>query len=87
MLSRAPLEEILLFKLEGETNVKLNLSILFVFLGLNNCSQNLCCHHFCRNVVHGSDSPENGKREIGKFLLGFQIENMIFGYWSNVEVL
>ena len=21
---------------------------------------------FCRNVVHGSDSPENGKREIGK---------------------
>lgn len=22
--------------------------------------------HLGRNVVHGSDSPENGKREIGK---------------------
>ena len=24
------------------------------------------CELFCRNVVHGSDSPENGKREVGK---------------------
>lgn len=24
------------------------------------------CEHLGRNVVHGSDSPENGNREIGK---------------------
>lgn len=25
---------------------------------------------FGRNVIHGSDSPENGKREIGNITLG-----------------
>lgn len=27
----------------------------------------------CRNVVHGSDSPENGKREIGKGLTALSL--------------
>lgn len=35
---------------------------------------------FCRNVVHGSDSPENGKREIGKafdaLLLDYHLLNL-----------
>lgn len=26
----------------------------------------MAIQHLGRNVVHGSDSPENGKREIGK---------------------
>ena len=40
--------------------------VVFHYIKLLFYRQGLMMKIFGRNVVHGSDSPENGKREIGK---------------------
>lgn len=59
-------------------------------LDQQNCKKKVALwSSFCRNVVHGSDSPENGKREIGKSIscLLNRLLLEIFCFWNGLMVL